>query len=486
MKRALVVDDNVALATNLGELLESLDLEVAIASDADAAIAEVRVRPVELALVDVGLPLGVSGVELVPLLRDACPGVEIIMVTGHASVDSAVAAVRQGIFAYVQKPFVSTDLLALVTRALAQIDSRRDRERLAAELERSESMYRSLVETIDAAILVLDRRRTLTFANRSARRLLDPGSGLEGRTFVEVAVADAERGRVDRFIDERDRDRSSATVEVVDRSVPSPRTIRWSILPTPSSQGEGYLAVGVDLTEVRELQRRNVEAEALGAIGTLTTGLAHEIRNPLNAASLQLELLVRAARKVPDASVREGMEQRVRIVRDELGRLERMLAEFLALARPRALTREPLDVATLFDGVVELEGPVAETQGAVVRHTVARGALEVSVDASRMKQVLINLVGNALDALRSTGGGTVALEASRLTDGAIELRVVDDGPGVDAGAQDVFDPFVTTKEGGTGLGLSIVRNIVEKHGGTVTLAGGPDGGTVARVVLPAR
>jgi len=482
---ALVVDDNVELATNVGELLETLGLDVELAHDADRAIAIATEHSVDLAIVDVRLPRGVSGVELVPHLREASPGAEIIIVTGNATVDSAVAAVRHGIFAYVQKPFDSSDFLALAKRALAQTEVRRERQRLANELARSEAMYRSLVETVDAAIVVLDHERVIRFANHSAHvDVVADGVRLEGRNFVDALVADVDRSRVMKALADFDRGKASTNVEASTPASKRTRTLRWSFIRAASGAGD-CLAVGVDLTEVRELQLRTAEAEALGAIGTLTTGLAHEIRNPLNAASLQLELIVRAARKIAEGALRDGMENRVRIVRSELGRLERMLAEFLTLARPRALDVESIDVAGLFDEVVELEGPLAEQQGASLCHEVVKGSVRVRADVARVKQVLINLIANALDALRPSRSGNVRLVAERLANDTVAVRVIDDGPGVDETRDDVFRPFVTTKEGGTGLGLAIVRNIIEKHGGTVTLAAAEPAGTIATFTLPA-
>jgi PAS domain S-box-containing protein len=484
VSRALVVDDNQELAANVAELLEILDLDVVVAHDAKSALARVTEAPVDVAIVDVGLPFGASGVELVPTLRLLSPQIQIIIVTGNATVDSAVAAVRQGIFAYVQKPFDSGDLLAIVSRALAQTDDRRERERLASELARSEALHRSLVETIDAAILILDRKGIIRFANRFAVERQGHAPALEGESFVDIFIEEEARGRFVRALDELHRDGTPSTIESNVRGPRGARTFRWSLSSSDGTDTGPFLAVGIDLTEIRDLQRRTVEAEALAAVGTLTSGLAHEIRNPLNAASLQLELLVRSALKVEDAAQRERMVSRVTIVRTELSRLERMLNDFLSLARPSSLRLRDHDLHVLVHEVLELQRPLAESMGVTIDVSIADDAAEVRVDEARIKQVLINLVTNALEALRPFGEGHVSIDARVEDDAFVAVRVIDDGPGIPTTEDDAFRPFVTTKEGGTGLGLAIVRTIVQRHGGEVHLRDAVPRGTIARFTVP--
>ncbi len=168
MTRALVVEDNADLATNVAELLETLDLDVVIASDGEKAVENAKRTEFDLAIVDVRLPGGRSGVDLLPLLRAHSPNSEIILVTGNATVDSAVAAVRHGAFAYVQKPFDSRDFIAIADRALAQVRLRREKEALAEELALSEELYRNVVETVDALIVTLDASLRVVFCNRTA------------------------------------------------------------------------------------------------------------------------------------------------------------------------------------------------------------------------------------------------------------------------------------------------------------------------------
>src|SRR5690606_17378625 len=162
MKRAessaLIIEDNLVLADNVRELLEEVCDRVFIAPDADRGLTIAAEPQVDLAIVDVRLPGPLSGIDLVPHLRRASPRAEVILMTGNATVDTAAAAVRHGVFAYVLKPFGSQDLVSLAERALAQVALRRERALLAAELEASEALHRGVVDTVEALIVGVDRR----------------------------------------------------------------------------------------------------------------------------------------------------------------------------------------------------------------------------------------------------------------------------------------------------------------------------------------
>lgn len=471
MSRALVVEDNVELAQNVAEILETLDVEVTVVHDAPDALREAARGDIDLAIVDVRLPGGFSGVDLLPKLRVASPNVECVLVTGNATVDSAVAAVRHGAVAYVQKPFASRDLLAIASRALEQARLRRERERLAVELARSEALHRGVLDSVEAAILGLDHEGALVFVNHFATSLRCAPTGVElhGRSFAEIFVDDADRSVVATLL-------RRAEVEALrDVELPMPRrdgvvcVLRWTFTPIVDGERIRVLAVGIDVTRTRELERRTVEAEALAAVGALTSGLAHEIRNPLNAAILQLEALVRGARRITDEALRGRIEERVTIVRGELRRLTTMLDEFLGLAHPRAVELKAVDLDAVVRDVVTLDHPLGERQGVSFVVAVDDDTRSVLADEARLKQVLINLIGNALEAMRATGPGVVTLRAAVLDEGFVEVCVDDEGSGLDQPAEGLFRAFVTTKEAGTGLGLSIVKKIVELHGGRVEL-----------------
>jgi signal transduction histidine kinase len=237
---------------------------------------------------------------------------------------------------------------------------------------------------------------------------------------------------------------------------------------------ESYADEAVE--QMRQIER--LRREHLAALGTLAAGLAHEIRNPLNAAHLQLTLAQRRLRRADGADI-VGALSASELVASEMARLAGLVEEFLQFARPQPLRRVRTEVRALAAGVIELLSEEASEAG--VELVLEPGLdLQAFFDPERLRQVLLNLVRNAMEAAGQ--GGHVRL---RVTDeGArVGLEVSDDGPGLSDPDAPIFEPFFTTKPDGTGLGLSIVHRIVTDHGGEVSVTSRP-GATCFRVTLP--
>ena len=212
-------------------------------------------------------------------------------------------------------------------------------------------------------------------------------------------------------------------------------------------------------------RERSVQSERISAMQTLSAGLAHEVRNPLNAAKLQLELLERRLRRThADPRLLESTE----LVSQEISRLTGLLNEFLSFARPSHLSLGVHDLRAIVQHVIELERPAAEArevQFVVVPDGGDGAPVELEVDAGKIHQVAQNLIRNAVEA--SARGGTVAITVARIEGGAT-LAVRDHGPGIPPEVLGrIYEPFFSTKEGGTGMGMAIVHSLVSLHGGTI-------------------
>jgi PAS domain S-box-containing protein len=465
MKRGvLIVDDDATLADNLSEIVESLGVEAVVAPDRQSALGIAAGRDFDVALIDVRLPDG-DGVSLLETLRASCPFIQSVLLTGNATIEGAIAAVRGDAFAYVLKPVSPPDLLDTMTRALYQAALYRDKERLRVELERSEHRHRDLVESVPAFVLALDDAGRIATWNRQLERATgyarEEMLGRDGRALVGAGVADG---------------------ELVTRDLPIKagglRKVRWSRTEVPG-QGEqpGLYAIGIDVTDEDEILRRLLRSERLAAVGTMATGLAHEVRNPLNSASLQLTLL---ERRLGRGDAPDTVLPIARIIKSEIDRLDRLVRDFLAFAQPRPIETRALDVGELVRGVADLIAPEATAAGVSVGDELAPSPVFVLGDAERLRQVLLNLTRNAMEAI-GTRGGHIAL---RVRDGGAvgEVEVEDDGPGFGENLP-IFDAFFTTKEQGTGLGLAQVHRIVTDHGGTIRVTSRP-GRTCFTVTLP--
>ncbi len=357
--RVLVVDDNAALVENLAEILEGAGYSVRGAGTCAAALGLAR-EGFDVALVDLKLPDG-DGTALAPQLKDVQPDGEVVLLTGFATLESAVAAVRAGACAYLVKPCVPQELLVTVEQAMRQVR-------------------------------------------------------LHG--------------------------------------------------------------------EKRDLSRRAQMAEKLAAVGTMTAGLSHEIRNPLNAAALQLSVLERRVQRLP-RDAQPALLEPLTVVKDEIRRLDHILEDFLQFARPREFAARAVDVGTVVNRVLDLLGAQAERRAIRLERDL-EPVPAVAGDEERLRQVLVNLGLNALEAVKEGGLVRVACRlAAAGPEPAVEVIVDDDGSGVPAESRDrIFEPFFTTKAKGSGLGLSIVHAIVTQHAGRLRVEDSPEGGARFVVSLP--
>jgi signal transduction histidine kinase len=233
--------------------------------------------------------------------------------------------------------------------------------------------------------------------------------------------------------------------------------------------------------ELSEAQDRVIQQEKMALLGTFASGLAHEVRNPLNSIGLQLTVLERRHSRLPAGQARE-MDELTLVIREEVRRLDRLVGDFLLFARSGRLLEASGDLDAVAADVVTLLAPEADGAGvSLAWRRTGEPARRLRMDAEKMKQVVINLVRNAIEA--QPDGGEVVVETG-LVDGQARLVVHDGGPGLPEGV-DVFQLFVTTKAKGTGLGLSIVQQIVRHHGGAIRTGRGPLGGASFEIDLPA-
>ena len=260
------------------------------------------------------------------------------------------------------------------------------------------------------------------------------------------------------------------------------RTIAWSNTALLDAHGlvQYVIGTGIDMTREGELAEELKRSEHLASIATVVAGIAHEIRNPLNTAQLQMTILNRQLSRpgLPDTA---GARKTSDAVRTEMERIAALARDFLEFAKPRKIHRSTVDLCMLARDVIRLCMPEAEA-GGVSLGVDGPEKLMAHVDQGGIKQVLLNLVRNAYEVAPSGGQVRVRLSADNET---VMIRVEDDGPGIQAPVNRLFEPFFTTKENGTGLGLSVTYGLVTDHGGDISVESNP-GRTVFAVSLPAR
>lgn len=238
----------------------------------------------------------------------------------------------------------------------------------------------------------------------------------------------------------------------------------------------GYISNGVDLSGQKALEERVAHSEALATIGEMATVVAHEIRNPLGS-------IVMAAQQLADEGLSlEDKDTVTRVLRTESNRLNETLTNFLSYARPRPLNRGQNDLNVLLKEISEMAFVNKEITGdARLSLTLDRGLEPFPFDADHIRQVVWNMLLNAIQALG--GKGTVTVRSGK-GDGTAWFALTDTGPGIPESIRaDLFKPFRTTKQKGTGLGLAIADSIVKAHGGRIDIETQLGHGTTFTVTL---
>lgn len=383
------------------------------------------------------------------------------------------------------------DAPILVPLAL-ELGSKLRSARLLRESTYLRDYLAQVIEHANAPIIVLRRDRTIESANLAALRI----TGGEqdrwlGRDFLELVPA-ADRGRALAAMDAALRGRPSDDVELrLPRASGGFARVAFNTASITSPDGEiaGVVAIGRDLTEVRDLEEQIIQAEKLATLGQLAAGVVHELNNPLTSISVYSEYLLTKGRRT---GAEAGDLEKLSRITEAAARMLRFTRDLVTYARPSS--EEPSRIAIaeeIEQALVFCEHVVAES-GVTIERDYAGSLPALWAVRGQLHQVFINLVTNACHAIAETQrGGHIAVRVQPEDEGAVRVELEDDGPGIAAEHLDhIFEPFFSTKaEGkGTGLGLSIVRNIVQQHGGTIEVESrcGPKSGTKFTLRFPRR
>lgn len=244
--------------------------------------------------------------------------------------------------------------------------------------------------------------------------------------------------------------------------------------------------VGEVVQRLQESRAQALRAEQLAAVGQLAAGLAHELRNPLTA----VKILVQSAAERAQPGLRSPRD--LAVLEEEIDRMEQLITTFLDFARPPLPRKQLLDVSREIEHVMEVIGPRAQRIGVHLDAPPPVQPMSVVADSMQLRQLLLNLTLNALDAVSPDGHVWISVdeECEESSGGSrprrwLSIRVSDDGRGLPPElGQRIFDPFVSTKETGIGLGLSISKRIVDSHGGQIEAIDRPGGGAIFIVRMP--
>jgi two-component system, NtrC family, sensor kinase len=411
------------------------------------------------AVPEAALAPDIRGMATVPLQRrgERIGAVGIVSARHRRFTDPEIAHVE-----------AMTELLSLALANVALVETMRQ----------TEWRFRTLFRVAPDAVLTVLESGRIREANETVREI----TGLEplqvvGRQ-IEDFIVPGDRERV-RFELAETLAGTPARLEVHFLHPSGNRIVSLAARRLPQADPPTVLVVGRDMTSEREMRTRLAETERLAAVGELVAGVAHEVNNPLCTISAFAQLMLK------DQALSDEQRDSVEVIRSETVRASHVLRDLLTFARRSEGSRQPVDLNEVVQRTLRLRAFELEKEG-IRLDTVLESTLPpVLGDSGQLQQVVLNLITNALQAMRGRGGGTLRL-ATRADYDRVTLEVGDSGPGISTEVRArIFEPFFTTKKEGTGLGLSVSYGIVAAHGGSIAVAGSSPGGTVFHVTLRA-
>ncbi len=492
--KVLIVDDEVRMCDSLKVLLSNEGYETFTANDGRAALQCLVQNDIDLALLDIVMP-DMNGLEIMEHIKQNALNTLVIVITGHASVNSAVASLRKGAHDYLRKPFEFDELLKRVRNAVDQKALERKCNIVTEKLALSERRYQDLVNSSPDIIYTLGLDGRFTYVNPAWEKIL--GHKVEevvGKTVADFAGKDCRQRYTDLFErvgynGETIRDTSCTLRDKVGK-----RRV-FSLSGAPNLDGSGKVSgvVGVlkDVTEQVRLESQLTQYQKMQAIGTLAGGVAHDFNNLLMGIQGRASLMfLNMDSGHPYYEHLKGIEGIV-----ESG--ANLTKQLLGFARGGKYEVRPTDLNELASKTIQMFG---RTKKDIKIHTDYESDIWVTeVDRGQIEQVLLNIYVNAGHAMPE--GGSLYIQTRNVTlsdDGVrpygvvpgeyVKISVKDTGIGMDAETlRRVFEPFFTTKEmgRGTGLGLASAYGIIKNHKGIIDVMSKEGEGTVLDVFIPA-
>ena len=339
------------------------------------------------------------------------------------------------------------------------------------------SFYESVFSSLREGVLVVDAAGTTVYANEAVARLTGfDGAKAKGRP-VRHILPDWDWDNLLAPSGEGQGWTRQASCEI-EVSYPERRILE--VQATPSVNGTVLLVRDVTLARAQEESAR--ESSRTDAVRDLAAGVAHEIGNPLNAISLNLQLLAREFRREPDEERRARLLHDIATSQNEVKRLEGIIKGFLSAIRPAKLNLVPGSILDPLTDTLDAMKAQFEDRRIQTQLNLPTALPTVLVDHAQMEQVFFNLVKNAIEAMKD--GGSLDIEVAA-DDRDVHVVFRDNGTGMDAATlAHIFEPYQTSKEQGSGLGLMLSRRIVHAHGGEIDVESKPGAGTAFTVRIP--
>ena len=501
MTKILLIDDEPDLLRVVARSLEVDGHEVTTASNGKEGLAAFEGQRVPIVITDIKMP-GMDGIEVLKRIKEGSPDTEVIIITGHGDIDSAIEALHFGASDFITKPFRGETLAIAIQRAEDKIDIRRRLKEYTldlegkiatatAELRRRSKFLSNLIRSSNDAIIATDENLVIVVFNPEAERIVGHRQEdvLQRRRLSELlpeelveffrqAMQDACVGL------ECPWKETTITSRGGDRI---PVRFSGSVL-MEGGRKRGTVVFLHDLREIRRLQRELVHSERLAAIGQTVAGLAHGIKNILHGLKGGSYLVDVGIAKKNEQKLRQGWD----MIKRSIERTSNLVMDLLSYSKEREPEYRHCAPNDIAGEVCDLMRERAQRGGIDLVREFDPAVGRVCMDPQTIHTTLLNLVSNALDAClfddHTSKQWKVRVRTASEADHTIRFEVIDNGAGMtDEVRAKLFTSFFSTKgHRGTGLGLLVTRKLVEEHGGSIEVQSRLGEGTAVVMRLPYR
>jgi len=488
--KILVVDDDPTICYIMEKTLTPEGYEVKSGGSGREALECLAENTFDLVLLDIGLP-DMDGFETMSHIHRDSPETIVIMITGDATIESAVKALKSGAYNYLTKPFHIEALRKTIINALDHKRLESHRKQSQKALRESEKRFRNLVENSLIGISIIQNNKII-YQNPEQSELFNPlPKKLDANLLEYVHPDDVNKvkGCYQSLISGKTR-----SVEADFRFSPPGKKdakvdMRWVQCRASIFKHKGNDALLVnttDITRAKELEHILRVKSKMISLGRVAAGIAHEIRNPLTGINSYLYTLD----DFLDTEILES--EKIKIMKKIVGQLqvasnkiESVIKRVLDFSKPGAPVMALVNINKSLKEAINLSAVSLRKNKIKIEQSLEQGLPNCYADSQLIEQAILNLINNAAKALEKAEGHRIIEVTSASEKNRVLIRVSDSGPGVPLELRDkMFDPFFTTRQDGSGIGLSIAQRIIADHSGSIDVGSSKLGGAEFRIELP--
>ena len=474
--KILVVDDEKVIREGCREVLTLEGFEVVLAENGEQGLEMIEKVHFDVVLLDLMMP-GISGFDVLSHVKALHPDTSIIVITGYATVEHSIEAMKNGAFDFIPKPFSPDQLRVVVSKAIDHTGALKD-------ISNEKSRMRVLINLLANGVMVTDVEKKLVLANPAFMKITGfKGDDIIGRPFTELVQQEQLQQMVEHALSMPESEFTELTEELEIAKSGEDKTATYVARCRPFrdriGRNLGTITVLSDITYLKEINQRQSDFVSM---------VAHEIRSPMNSVMAQIKVIQDGLA----GDVTQKQSEILSRASKKIGGLVTLSSELLDLAKREtglvALERKSCNMTEVLKDQVDFHQPKAQAKGIQLKLDPLPDLPPVLANKQNMEEVLSNLIANAINYTPREGMITVSARPEKHH---LCISVSDTGIGI--GVEDldrIFDRFYRVKNEktryiiGTGLGLPIVKSIVEAHDGVIRVESTPDHGSTFYVYIP--